>query len=353
MPSQLPVSAHAPATFLARLRIAGAACLLAGLVVNASASALDALTNVMAFLESRGMTLDAAVAESAGIEAMLKTIDPQARLLSAEQAADLDKVLHGYAQAGAAPTQAVAAVQRPSAEEPEKWVDGLGYLRINGLYRCPGTGLCERVRTAVAFAQTGLILDVRGADGNDLGCVDEIASMFFATNTVLYTLKDGRGGNPTASVSRAVPRVTVPVMLLIDTNTTQAAELLTAALDRAPGVMLVGQRTCGDARIRELIPLPDGRFLYLATRQAYLADDSTYEGKGVTPDIEVHPGETRRPEPAEERAAGKPTTEEARRHRELFARVAADPALARATDLLLGLKALNIHATAGSPDPAR
>jgi C-terminal processing protease CtpA/Prc len=197
------------------------------------------------------------------------------------------------------------------------------------------------IRAWVKVRQAGMIIDIRGAGGDDIESVDHIGGMFGETNSLLYTVRNGRGQVlETHRVQEHVPLGGTPLMILIDGHTWGAAELLAATLKGRKGVMLVGSRTKGDARLRENIRMSDEEVLRIATRWLVPAGDVEYDQVGIKPDITVAPSANKAKSMPNVKRIGKRPSEKAKVDRELMERVAGDAVLARATDILLGLKAL-------------
>jgi len=62
------------------------------------------------------------------------------------------------------------------------------------LYSASGAEIAKQLRDMAAKAGTcGIIFDIRGAGGNDLAAVVEIASLFDGSTNVLYRVEDGFG----------------------------------------------------------------------------------------------------------------------------------------------------------------
>ena len=81
--------------------------------------------------------------------------------------------------------------------------------------------------------------------------------------------------------------VAAPVVLLVDSGTSGAAELFAAALDGNNRAELVGERTIGRVARQQLVKLPDGSGLLL-TNVRYLSPSSAaIHEKGLTPDVHV------------------------------------------------------------------
>ena len=174
-------------------------------------------------------------------------------------------------------------------EEEKTWLGNIVYLRFNGLYRGAGQLCLETLGERVTTNTTGLILDLRMAGGADLVSVCDIAGMFSPPETVLFKERDGLGKEVAVHKTHDSVRLGLPVMVLIDSNTQGASEVLAAVMQELKGVILIGSPTSGDDRLREFIPLGDGRILHIATGRLDVSPAPAYRGKGVQPDIVISP----------------------------------------------------------------
>ena len=238
-----------------------------------------------------------------------------------------------------------SATQTAATGTTETWPQGIGYLKVNGLYTNSGAIIVEQLHAWQSTNCFGVILDIRGADGIDLESVVDIGSLFARAGDTLFILRDGYNTAVTAYQAKTSPPLDKPVMVLIDHNTSGAAEVLAGLLSACKGAMLIGTPTRGDDRVRTIIPLSSDRVLYIATRRIELGKGPAYYQKGVLPHVRV----TSTNEPAireNEFAEEEPDifagiSEQERQDRALINRIDGDMILRRAADILLGLKALN------------
>ena len=259
-----------------------------------------------------------------------------------------------------------SAIQMPVTGTMETWPQGIGYLKINGLYTNSGAVIVEQLDAWRGTNYSGAILDMRGADGMDLESVVEIGSLFTRAGETLFILRDGHNAAVTAYQAKAGQPMDKPVMVLIDQDTAGAAEVLAGLLSACKGAMLIGTPTRGDDRIRSIIPLANDRVLYIATQRIELSKGPAYYQKGVAPLVfvaqtnepAVSPGRSAlaRAEPSGGAWSAEPgressfigeepdifsgISEQERQDRALIKRVDGDVILRRAVDILLGLKAL-------------
>jgi carboxyl-terminal processing protease len=171
-----------------------------------------------------------------------------------------------------------------------------GYIRV--VEFTPNSA--ARIKQAVdALAKTGAaryVIDLRGTSRGDLDSGVEAARLFVRGATLAVRVSRDPLARPdakdkTRKDSMAAQAndgtVTAPVVLLVDSGTSGAAELFAAALDGNNRAELVGERTIGRVARQQLVKLPDGSGLLL-TNVRYLSPSSAaIHEKGLTPDVHV------------------------------------------------------------------
>lgn len=248
-------------------------------------------------------------------------------------------------------TVAVARVRRAetSLTDVEDLPAGMGYLRAAGVFIGAGAEIAAALEKWQAAGKFGVILDLRGADGTADGEIPAVAAKFAPVGEVLYSMDDRQGHGIVAVPAGAAPAASLPLMVLVDEETSGAAELLAAVLGGGvKGAMVIGRETSGDPMIREPKKLSTGRYALLATRQLKTADGAVYSGaNGVAPDVAITDSaldETVYEPEAPVLRKGKTMTDEEKEDKALRDRTRNDTYLRRATDVLLGLKALGYGA---------
>jgi len=239
-------------------------------------------------------------------------------------------------------------IQLPVAGVTEDWPYKMCFIKVNGLYENSGAQIVSQL---VAWAETncaGIILDLRNADGGDLQTAADTAGLFLPGNgkAPIMNVRDGSGAIISSYTGKAGKSIAAPLMVLINRDTSNAAEALAAALGAGKGVLLIGAPTRGDDCRREFVPLADGRIVYLATRRIEINHGASYHGTGVNPHVSVtqtnDPVKAEEPFGDDENGLFTKLSEEEKLNRALLRRTKGDAVLQRATDILLGLKALNI-----------
>ena len=188
-----------------------------------------------------------------------------------------------------------------------------GYIRV--VEFTPNSA--ARIKQAVdALAKTGAaryVIDLRGTSRGDLDSGVEAARLFVRGATLAVRVSRDPLARPDAkdktkkdsiAAQASDGTVAAPVVLLVDSGTSGAAELFAAALDGNNRAELVGERTIGRVARQQLVKLPDGSGLLL-TNVRYLSPSSAaIHEKGLTPDVHV-------PEPDVDFGADPPKTDAA------------------------------------------
>ncbi|MEU6847762.1 S41 family peptidase [Streptomyces sp. NPDC046716] len=156
-------------------------------------------------------------------------------------------------------------------------------------------GAGEKVRTAVrsAPARGGVVLDLRGNSG---GLIDEAvtAASAFLDGGLVATY-DVRGSQR-ALHARGGGDTTRPLVVLVDSGTMSAAELLTGALQDRGRAVVVGTRTFGKGSVQMPSRLPDGSVAELTVGHYRTPSGRGVDGRGITPDLDADKDALRRAE---------------------------------------------------------
>ncbi len=238
-----------------------------------------------------------------------------------------------------------------SVDRSEMLSGQIAFLGIHGLYSRDGEEVVARLRQIREERPRGLILDLRGASGDDTGLAARLASFFAAEGQFLFAFRNLRNEELERHQASAQPALDVPAMVLVDGATRGAAEILAAILPEAnPRVLLVGETTSGDFLVREPVVLQQQTVL-LATRVLDTAGGYRFTGEaGVVPAVVVTAEErqTHAYEPPENLLDRRRRADLERQHEALRRRTRGDGILEKAHDLLTALKALKEPASAVS-----
>ena len=130
-----------------------------------------------------------------------------------------------------------------------------------------------------------LIIDVRYNNGGHLTTATNIISLFLDNTNIIYqTEKDGKiekfysSGNETKKY---------PIVVLQNSTSASASEMLASALKEQYGAIIVGENSFGKGTVQELIKLSDGTEYKFTTKKWLTPKGNWIHEKGVEVDYKV------------------------------------------------------------------
>ena len=163
---------------------------------------------------------------------------------------------------------------------------GIGYVRVAVV----GSRTAAQVKSQIAdLTKNGaakLIVDVRRTSS---GTVDDglaLARLFVSSGTLAIRESKNTPREPIAAAA-SDGSIAVPMVLLIDTGTSAAAEILASALAGNHRADLIGEHTIGRAATQKLVKLPDGSGLWLSTTRYLTPSGAALHEKGIEPTFVV------------------------------------------------------------------
>ena len=177
-------------------------------------------------------------------------------------------------------------IDTPSVETEELKGNVL-YIRINSFT----SNTAEQMKNALSKsdnAKRKIILDLRNNGGGDVSTCLEIADMFLkGGKTLIKTVSkvERRNKTYTSSSISDVPQ-SAKIIILINSGTASASEILALALKKNDRATLVGEKSYGKGVMQVSSPFKDG--IINITTAEYVAEDGTKVNKiGLEPDVEV------------------------------------------------------------------
>ena len=133
---------------------------------------------------------------------------------------------------------------------------------------------------------TSLIIDLRNNGGGIVSEALEIADYILDKNQVILITKD-KDGKEYIEKSTQKPIINMPIVVLTNSNTASASEILAAALKDNNKARIVGEKTYGKGVIQELLTLSDGSGLKVTVEEYYTPNRNKINEIGITPDVKV------------------------------------------------------------------
>lgn len=190
-----------------------------------------------------------------------------------------------------------ATISEPVVASQTKTVHGvrLGVVALATFSPGAHGEVRQAVEEQLKKGARGLVLDLRANGG---GLVEEaqlIASTFIAKGTIVTTRGRSQPTQTLVALGDAIsPKI--PMVVLVDSNTASAAEIVTAALQDHRRATVVGTHTFGKGVFQEEEPLSNGGALditvgeYFTPNGRNLGGGGVRQGAGITPEVPVKSG---------------------------------------------------------------
>ena len=161
---------------------------------------------------------------------------------------------------------------------------GVGLIKISGFQ---GTTAAE---TAAALAELraggahGIVLDMRGNPGGLLDQAVKTADLFVDQGTLLTTVKGGQ--RKPRRAERNDGETSFPVVVLVNSGSASASEIVAGALKNLDRAIVVGTRSFGKGSVQQLYRNDeDGTMLKLTVEQYLTPGDRSIQSVGIVPDV--------------------------------------------------------------------
>src|SRR3990172_4684878 len=133
-----------------------------------------------------------------------------------------------------------------------------------------------------------LVLDLRNDPGGMLDASVDVSSMFLPKDTLVVYLQ-GRNASERKDFLSSGSELyrQYPLVVLVNTGSASASEIVAGALQDSKRAAIVGTQTFGKGSVQTVYPLEGGVGLRLTTAKYYTPSGRSIQNVGITPDIEV------------------------------------------------------------------
>ncbi len=171
-----------------------------------------------------------------------------------------------------------------------KVFDEIGYLRITTFSEQTSPGLnkeVEKMFTEHGDRLKGFVLDLRNNPGGLLNQAIEVSDAFLDRGEIVSTR-----GREDQDISRAFARDGdiargLPIVVLINSGSASASEIVAGALKDHQRAVLMGTRSFGKGSVQSVIPVSGRSAMRLTTARYYTPAGISIQAKGITPDVKV------------------------------------------------------------------
>lgn len=133
----------------------------------------------------------------------------------------------------------------------------------------------------------GIVLDMRNNPG---GLVDQsiaVADTFLDDGIIMSMSGRDKSNEQIFRATKSKDDIKVPLVVLVNSGSASASEIVAGALSDQKRAMIVGEETFGKGSVQNVIPLPDGSGLKLTIALYYTPSGQSIQAEGIIPDFEV------------------------------------------------------------------
>jgi carboxyl-terminal processing protease len=168
--------------------------------------------------------------------------------------------------------------------------NNVGYIKITAFYSTTADQLQEALDYMNKKDVTSVIFDVRnnrtGLIPDAVKCIDILVPVATEGTTAIATAidKDGKSIETFTSDSKSS---SFGMVVLVNSNTSGAAELFACDLRDFGMAQLVGDKTAGNGTMQKIFELKDGSAISLTVARILPYKSESYNGVGIEPDHKV------------------------------------------------------------------
>ena len=189
----------------------------------------------------------------------------------------------------------------------QKLKDGIGYIRITQFQERTAEDLAKQLNELEKSDNLkGLVLDLRNDPGGLLQAAIGVSAAFLPKNTDIVSTKgrapqsdyvfkaiesDYRAGNAVRALEDLTAKAkTVPIVVLINSSSASASEIVAGALQDHKRATLMGDRSFGKGSVQTILPMTFGDKtvgVKLTTARYFTPSGRSIQARGIEPDIYV------------------------------------------------------------------
>ncbi len=164
----------------------------------------------------------------------------------------------------------------------------IGYIKIIQFQGQTTEELEKALKNLEAKGIKKLVLDLRNDPGGLLDASVDVSGKFLTKDSlVVYIQGRQKTDRKDFLTSGSEPPREFPMVVLVNTGSASASEIVAGALQDSKRAVIVGTQTFGKGSVQTVFPLEDGGGIRLTTAKYYTPSGRSIQNVGITPDIEV------------------------------------------------------------------
>ena len=162
--------------------------------------------------------------------------------------------------------------------------NNVAHIHLNQFSAQAEDDIKEALIAANQAGATHIILDLRNNPGGYVDQLMRVAAQFLPKGSTVLIEEDRDGTRTPYTTDSTGLANTIPMVVLINSNSASAAEILAGAFKSAKRAPIIGEPTFGTATVLRPFDLDEGAEIRLGTSQWLTPEGEVVRGKGIDPD---------------------------------------------------------------------
>ena len=169
------------------------------------------------------------------------------------------------------------------------YYENIGYIRILTFQETTADELDKALKeiNTKDIPLKGLVLDLRNNPGGLLGQSVKVSDMFLKSGVIVSSKGRAKNSEHIYTARDDGDEPECPVIILINSGTASAAEIVAGALHDNNKAILLGNKSFGKGSVQTIVPMKDGSALKLTIAKYYTPAGESVQARGIVPDIVV------------------------------------------------------------------
>jgi carboxyl-terminal processing protease len=163
---------------------------------------------------------------------------------------------------------------------------GVFYLRISSFDKKSLDDVSSAIKKNIA-SNRGVILDLRNNPGGLIDQAIGVTDIFMNRGTIISQKGRESVEEKVYHASKTNTLTDVPLVVLINSGSASAAEIVSGALQMHHRAIIFGERSFGKGTVQSVIPINKEESIKLTVAQYFLADGNSINNIGIQPNYQI------------------------------------------------------------------